>query len=63
MHTGSSWENLDERNHLEDLDADVKILLKWILKKWQWGMECHNLVQDKDVWQALLNKEMNIQVL
>jgi hypothetical protein len=33
MHTGSSWENLDERNHLEDLDADVKILLKWILKK------------------------------
>jgi hypothetical protein len=33
MHTGFSWENFKERNHLEDLDADVKIQLKWILKK------------------------------
>jgi len=27
-------ENLKERNHLEDLDADVKIQLKWILKNY-----------------------------
>jgi len=33
VHTGFWWENLREINHLEDLDTDGKITLKWILKK------------------------------
>ena len=26
-----------ERAHLEDLGVDVRILLKYIFKKWDWG--------------------------
>jgi len=47
---------------MEDLDVDVKIQLKWILKEWWEGMDCMNLVQDKDMWQASLNTVMNFQV-
>lgn len=32
-HSKFSRENLKERNHMEDLDVDVKIQLKWILKE------------------------------
>jgi hypothetical protein len=28
------WGDLRERDHLEDLGEDIKIILKWILKKW-----------------------------
>jgi len=28
------WGNRRERDHLEDLDVDEKIILKWILRKW-----------------------------
>jgi hypothetical protein len=28
-----------------------------------WGMECIDLAQDRDRWQALVNVEMNLQVL
>ena len=34
MHTGFWWGNLKEGDHLEDLGADVSIILKWIFKKW-----------------------------
>jgi len=32
MHTGFWWGNLSERDHLEDLGLDVRILLKWIFE-------------------------------
>jgi hypothetical protein len=28
------WGDMRERDHLEDLGADGKIMLKWIFKKW-----------------------------
>jgi len=28
------WGNLRERDHLEDQGLDGRIILKWILKKW-----------------------------
>jgi hypothetical protein len=31
--TGFWWEELRERDHLEDLGVDVRIILKWISKK------------------------------
>jgi hypothetical protein len=34
LHTGFWWGNLKERAHLEDLGVDARIILKFILKKW-----------------------------
>jgi hypothetical protein len=35
VHTVLWWGNLRERDHLEDLDIDGRITLKWIFKKWE----------------------------
>ena len=32
-YTGFLWEDLRERDHLEDLDVHERIILKWIFKK------------------------------
>jgi hypothetical protein len=46
--TGFWWEDLKERDHLEDLDVDEGIILKWIFKKWVEGMGPIDLTQDRD---------------
>jgi len=33
VHTGTWWGKLRERDHLEDLGTDGRIISKWILKK------------------------------
>jgi len=38
-HTGLWWENLRERDHSGDLGIDGRIILKWIFKKWEGGMD------------------------
>ena len=52
MHTGFEWENLKKGEYLEDLCVDGKIILKWILEKWD---------EDKH-WIALVNAVMNLRV-
>jgi hypothetical protein len=37
------WRDLMGRSHLENTDADVRIILKWIFKKW-----------DGEAWTRLL---------
>ena len=34
VHTGLWWGNLRERDHLEDVVLDARIILKWILNKY-----------------------------
>jgi hypothetical protein len=34
MHTVLQWNNLNERDHLGDLDVDGQMILKWILEKY-----------------------------
>jgi len=31
------WENLRERDHLEDPGLDGKIILRWIFRQWDLG--------------------------
>ena len=37
MHTRFWWGNWRERDHLEDLSINGRIL-KWLLRKWEWVM-------------------------
>jgi hypothetical protein len=62
VHTGFWWENLRERDHLEDPGID-RIILKWIFRKWVGGggMDWTDLAQDMDRWRALVNAVMNLQ--
>jgi hypothetical protein len=34
IHSGFWWVNLKERDHLENLGIDERIILKWVLKEW-----------------------------
>jgi hypothetical protein len=34
VYMGVWWRNLRERDHLEDHGIDVKIILRWIFRKW-----------------------------
>ena len=36
-YTGFWWGTLKERDHLEGPDVDVRIILKWIFRKWDVG--------------------------
>jgi len=44
-----------EREHLEDLRVDGRIILRWIFRKWDGGMDWIDLAQDRDRWPALVN--------
>jgi hypothetical protein len=53
-----------ERDHLEDLHIDGRIILKQIFKKQnrRRGLDWIDLAQDRDKWQTLLNMVMNFVV-
>lgn len=49
LHTGFWWGTLEERDHLEDLGLDGRIILKLIFKKWhsEGGTDWIDLAQDR----------------
>jgi hypothetical protein len=44
---GFWWGNLRERDHLESPGADGRIILRWIMRKWDGGMDWIDLAQDR----------------
>jgi hypothetical protein len=62
LHIGFWWGDLRQRDHLEDLGIDERIILKWILKKKDGGMGCINRAHYRDRWRAVVNTVMNLRV-
>jgi hypothetical protein len=62
VHTGFWWGNLREEVHLEDSGVDRRIILKWILEKWDGSMYWIDLAQDRDRWRAVVKAVMNLRV-
>jgi hypothetical protein len=62
VRTGFWWGYLREGDHLGDPAVDGRIILKWIFKKWDGGMDWIELAQDRGRWRALVNAVMNLRV-
>jgi hypothetical protein len=56
-----SWRNLEEIDHWGDPGIEGRIILRWILRKWDRGIDLNNLAQNRDRWRAFLNTAMNVR--
>jgi len=59
---GSWWGNRKERDHWGDLGLDGWIILGWISRRWDVGMDWIGLAQDRDSWRTLVSAVMNLRV-
>jgi hypothetical protein len=58
---GFWWGNLGERGHWVDPGIDG-IILRWMLRKWDVGMDWIKLAHNRDRWRAHVNAVMNLRV-
>jgi hypothetical protein len=47
---------------LKDPGVDGRIILKWIFKKWDGGVDGIDMAQDRDRWRAVVSAVMNLRV-
>jgi hypothetical protein len=47
---------------LGDPGVDGRIILKWLFKKWDGGLDWIELAQDWDRWRAVVNAVMNFRL-
>ena len=62
VHIGFCWGKLRERNNLEYLDMDGRIILNSNSRKSVWDMDCTDLAQDRDRWNALVKAAMDLPI-
>jgi len=62
VNTGFWWQNLKERDHLEDLGVDERIILSGSSRNNDWRVRDGFVAQDKDTWPVLMSTVMNFRV-
>ena len=61
-HAGLLWGNLKNREYLQNLGVNGRIILQRILKQWGEKISKINLAQDKNTWWVLGNRVMKFLV-
>jgi hypothetical protein len=56
------WGKLRERDFFEDPGVDGRIILRWIFRKWEGGIDWIDLDQNRDRWQAPVKAVINLRV-
>jgi hypothetical protein len=46
---------------LEDPVIDGRIILEWIVKKWDGGVDWIDMAQDRDRWRDVVSSVMNLR--
>jgi hypothetical protein len=62
VYIGFWWGDLRERNHLEDLSVDGRIILKYTFKKREGGRDWIDPFQYTVRWRALVKAVTNVWV-
>jgi hypothetical protein len=56
------WGHLRARAHLEYLDVEGRVILKWVFEKWDRETDWINLSQGKVRWGVLFDAVLNLRV-
>jgi hypothetical protein len=61
-HVEFCWGKPRERNDLEDLGMDERIIINSNSRKLVWGLDCIDLAQDRDRWNAFVIAAIDLSV-